>query len=135
MNQISLVREEGRRKGAKRTIKLAAIAASGMVQYTKNHIKLKGVIAEFGNFNQVTVLNNGGVDVEIALDFTESKTYPVPAASSIALDEVTFQEFNITNLDAGNPTIADKITVIPSFEGSLLREKIKTKKELYRRGF
>jgi len=132
MTQISLVREEARRKGAKRTIKLAAIAASGMVQYTKNHVKLKGVIGEYGYFNQITILNNGAVDVEIALDFAESKTYPVPAASSIALDEVTFQGFNVTNLDAGNPTVIDMITIIPSFEASLLREKIKTKKDLYK---
>ena len=135
MTQISLVRQEARDKGVKRTIKLAAIPATGMVQYTKDHVKLKGVISEFGIFNQITVLNNGAVDIEIALDFAESKTYPIPAASSIALDEVTFQGFNIVNLDVGNPTVIDMITVIPAFERTMLREKMKTKKELYRRGF
>ena len=135
MTQISLVRQEARDKGVKRTIKLAAIPATGMVQYTKDHVKLKGVISEFGIFNQITVLNNGAVDIEIALDFAESKTYPIPAASSIALDEVTFQGFNIVNLDVGNPTAIDMITVIPAFERTMLREKMKTKKEMYRRGF
>ena len=135
MSQISLIREEARGQGVKRTIKLAAIAASGLVQYTKDHVKLKGVISEYGSFNQITVLNNGVVDVEISLDFTEAKTYPVPGASSISLEEVTFQGFNIVNLDAVNPTVINEITVIPSFEKPLLRDKIKTKKEIYRRGF
>jgi hypothetical protein len=135
MSQISLVREEARNKGSKRTIKLAAIAAGSVIQYSRDHVKLKGVISEYGYFNQVTVLNNGAVDIEISLDFTEAKTYPVPAASSIALDEVNFQGFNIVNLDGANPTVIDMITVIPAYERSLLREKMKSKKEIYRRGF
>jgi len=135
MSQISLVREEARGKGAKRTIKLAAIAASGTVQYTKDNSKLIGVISEYGYFNQITVLNNGAVDVEIALDFSDAKTYPIPAASSISLDEVNFQEFNVVNLDTGNATVVDMITVIPAFERTTLREPMKTKKEIYRRGF
>lgn len=130
MSQISLVEKESRSKGAKRTIKLAAIAANGFVQYTKNHAKLKGVIREFGYFNQVTILNNGAVDIEISLDYQENKTYPVVATSSISLDEIMFQEFNITNLDAANPTIIDKITVICGFERPLQREEIKTKKTM-----
>ena len=135
MSQISLVREEARGKGAKRTIKLAVIAAGSNVQYTKNHSKLKGVISEYGFFNQIAVLNNGAVDIEISLDFTNSKTYPIPGASSIALDEINFQEFDINNLDPINDTVAGVITVVPAFERSTLREKMKTKKEIYRRGF
>lgn len=124
MTQVSLIRKEVRDKGAKRTIKLAAIAASATKQYTKNDPKLKGVIREYGHFNQITVVNNGAIDIQIELDFTENKTYPVPGTSSISLDEVIFQEFNITNLDAGNPTVINKITVIPAYEKSLLREPI-----------
>lgn len=135
MAQFSLVREEARGKGSKRTLKLAAIAAGGTVQFTKNHAKLKGVINEYGYFNQITVLNNGAVNVEISLDFTDAKTYPVVGASSISLDEVNFQGFNIVNLDPANPTVVDKITVIPAFERTTLREPMKTKKEIYRRGF
>jgi hypothetical protein len=96
MSQVSLVREEARNKGSKRTIKLAAIAAGSVVQYSRDHVKLKG---------------------------------------SISLDEVNFQGFNVVNLDGANPTVIDMITVIPAFERSLLREKMKSKKEIYRRGF
>jgi hypothetical protein len=59
----------------------------------------------------------------------------VTAASSISLDEVNYQGFNIVNLDAGNPTVIDMITVIPAFERTTLREPMKTKKEIYRRGY
>jgi len=135
MSQISLIREEAREKGAKRTIKLPAIAAGAMKQYTKDNSKIKSVISEYGYFNQITILNNGDVDIEISLDYSDTKTYPIPAASSISLDEVSYQEFNIVNLDAANATVVDKITVIAAFERSMLREKMKTKKELYRRGF
>lgn len=135
MSQISFIRKEAREKGAKRTIKLPVILAADTLQYTKNDTKLKGVINEYGYFNQIVILNNGLVDIEVSLDFTEAKTYPIPAASSIALDEIMFQEFNVVNLDAGNPTVVDKITIIASYENPLLREKMKTKKEMYRRGF
>ena len=135
MSQISLIREEVRSKGSKRTIKLPAIAAGAVKQYTKDNAKIKGVISEYGFFNQITVLNNGDVDIEIALDYSDTKTYPIPGTSSISLDEVSFQEFNIINLDAANDTVVDKITVIAGFERTTLREPMKTKKEIYRRGF
>ena len=128
MTQISFIEKESRNKGAKRTIKLPAINAASIKQYTKNDDKLKGVIREFGYFNQITVLNNGDVDIEVALDFIDNKTYPVPAASSIGLDEIMFQEFNVVNLDAANPTVVDKITIICAFERPLVRDKMISKK-------
>ena len=130
MTQISFIERESRDKGAKRTIKLAAISAGSFVQYTRDHAKLKGVISEYGYFNQITVLNNGDVDIELSLDFVDNKTYPVPGASSIGLDEIMYQEFNITNLDGANPTVIDKITIIAAYENPMLREKMKSKKML-----
>lgn len=135
MTNVSFIREDSRNKGLKRTIKLAAINAGATKQYTKTDAKIKNVISQFGYFNQITVLNNGAVDIEIALDFSEDKCYPVPATSSIALDEVMYQEFNVVNLDGANPTVVNKITVICAHERTLLREQMKTKKEMYRGGF
>lgn len=124
MAQYSLIEIESKKKGAKRTIKLPAIAANSMKQYTKDHDKLRGVIREFGYFNQITILNNGLVDIEVALDFVDAKTYPIPAASSIGLDEIMYQAFNVVNLTA-NTTVADKITIIAAYEAPLLRERLK----------
>lgn len=125
MTQYSLVEAESKKRGAKRTIKLPAILAGKMLQYTRNHGKLKQVIREFGYFNQLTVINTGAVNIEIALDFTEEKTYPIPATSTISLDEIMYQEFNITNLDGAAATVKDKITVIATYESPLARERMK----------
>jgi hypothetical protein len=131
MVQNSFIRKDVRDKGTKRTIKLPAISAGGLKQYTRDHPKLKGALTEYGAFNQVTILNNGSVDIEVSLDYSDSKTYPVVGSSSISLDETVFQEFNVKNLDSANPTIADKITIIVAYENPLLREHMKTKKELF----
>ena len=131
MTQVSFIREDSRKKGVKRTIKLPVIAAGATKQYTRNDDKIKGAIKEFGYFNNITILNNGAVDIEVSLDFTEQKTYPIPAASSIGLDEIMYQEFNVVNLDGANDTVVDKITIICSYENPLVREKMKTKKQMY----
>jgi len=130
MSQISLIREESRKRGAKRTIKVPAIVASGMLQYTKDHDKLKGVIKTYGAFNSFVCINNDVVDVEVALDFAEGKTYPIPKTSSLSIDEIMYQEFNLRNLDAGAAVTANKITIIASYEAPLIREKIQPKKLL-----
>lgn len=128
--QVSLIREQSKKRGAKRTIKLAAIAAKGMIQYTKDHEKLRNVIREYGAFNVITILNHGSIDIEIALDFVEGKTYPVPNKSSLSLDEVTYQEFNVVNLDAANPTVDNEITVVAIYEPPEVRERMRTHKHI-----
>lgn len=126
MTQVSLIREESKRRGAKRTIKVPAIAAGAMKQYTKDHDKIKGVIREYGAFNAITILNNDVVAIEIALDFTEGKTYPIPANSSITIEEITYQEFNITNMDASAAVTANAITLTLTYEAPLERERFKS---------
>ena len=123
MTQEAYLRTESRKLGIKRTIKVPAILAGGMIQYDKTHVKLKSGIAVFGSFNSVTVFNNDTVDIEIALDYAEEKTFPVPNGSSLSMDEIDYQSFNIVNLDAGNPVTENKITVSAIYEPSLLRDK------------
>jgi hypothetical protein len=124
MTQEVFLRKESRKLGIKRTIKVPSIVASGTKQYDKTHDKLKGGIAVFGSFNSVTVFNNDTVDIEIALDYAEEKTFPVPNGSSLSMDEIDYQSFNIVNLDAGNAVTANKITVSAIYEPSLLRDKL-----------
>lgn len=129
MTQISRIRVASKEKGAKRTIKLPAIATGALKQYTKDHDKLRDVIREYGSFNQISILNNGAIDIEIALDFTANKTYPIPANSSISLDEIMFQGFNVVNIDAAT-TVVNKITIVATYEPPLERERLKTFKQL-----
>lgn len=129
MTQISRIREDSKSKGAKRTIKVPAIATGSLKQYTKDHNKLRDVIREYGSFNQISILNNGAIDIEIALDFTANKTYPVPANSSVSLDEIMFQGFDVVNTDIAT-TIVNKITIVATYEPPLKRERLRTFKQL-----
>ena len=123
MTQEAYLRTESRKLGIKRTIKVPAILAGATKQYDKTDVKLKSGIAVFGSFNSVSVFNNDTVDIEIALDYAEEKTFPVPNGSSLSMDEIDYQSFNIVNLDAGNPVTENKITVSAIYEPSLLRDK------------
>ena len=131
MTQISDVRKESALRGFKRTIKIGAVVADGMVQYNKNHAKLRDGIRRYGAFNSFTIINRDVVDVEVQLDFVEDKSYPVQANSSMSVDEVTFQEFNLINLSAGTAITANKISMYVIYEPPLIRERI-SKKEFRR---
>jgi hypothetical protein len=128
MTQISFIEEESRIKGAKRTIKLPEITAGKFIQYTKNHSKLASVIRNYGYFNQITIMNNSNADIELSLDFNDDKTYPVPGKSTISIDEIMYQEFNIKNIDDAATGYANTITVVAGYERPLYREKMKSKK-------
>lgn len=124
MTQEVFLRNESRKKGIKRTIKIPAILASGMLQYDRTHDKMKSGVGVFGVYNAITIMNNDVVDVEIALDYAEEKTYPVPNGSQISIDEIDYQSFNITNLDAGTAVTENKITVMAIYEPPVKRDKV-----------
>jgi hypothetical protein len=130
MTQISFVEQESFKKGAKRTIRLPAISPNTFLQYTKDHEKLRDVIRKYGYFNQITVMNNSTVTVNIELDFNEAKTYPVPANSTISIDEIMYQEFNVKNMDAAGTAAVNTINIIAGFERPMVREKVLPKKLL-----
>jgi hypothetical protein len=130
MTQISFITQESFKKGAKRSISLPAIAPLSFLQYTKDHVKLRDVIRKYGYFNQITVMNNSTVTVNIELDFNDAKTYPIPANSTISIDEIMYQEFNIKNMDAAGTAAANTINIIAGFERPMIRENVLPKKLL-----
>jgi hypothetical protein len=115
-------RAESLKHGAKRTIYVPVIPAGDFIQYTPDHEKLRSLIETYGYFNNFAVMNNDVVDIEIRLDYSIYKSYPVPYSSSIAVDEVEFMGFNIHNTHETNATNLNKIMVIIGYERSLLRE-------------
>lgn len=130
MTQVSKVRSESLMRGAKRTIKIANVTAADFVQYNRDHAKLKDINSKYGAFNQISIFNRDVVDVELELDFCDAKAYPVPAASSLSLDEVIYQGFNLKNLDNSTAVTSDQITVICGFESPLVRERHLNSKKL-----
>lgn len=128
MTQYSKIQKESFERGAKRTILVPQIAVGGFEQFTRDHAKLRDVIRKYGAFNQIAVMNNSSADVNLILDFNDNKSYYVPVSSSIGIDEIMFQEFNIVNMDTAAAVAANTITVVASYESPLLRERMKTMK-------
>lgn len=120
MTQQSLIKNS---ISGKRTISLAAITATKMVQYTSNHMKLVSLLKTTGFLTSITVLNNDEINIELQLDYSENKEYFVPSKSSIALTEVHYEGFNIVNLDDAIDSTAGRITVIAGYEMPLSKEK------------
>lgn len=119
-----------REVGIKRTIKVGGIAAGAVLQYDRNHSKLKQGVREYGSYNAINIVNNDIVDVEIALDYSANKTYLIPDGALINIDEIDYREFDITNLDSGTAVTANKIRVTVIYEAPLERERLKDYKQL-----
>ena len=127
-----LVRKESYRTGAKRTFKPPAIAAGTFVQYQfeDNTSGVGFLVEKYGYLNFFTVINNDAVDLEIALDFIENKTYPIPKGSTLGVDEVNFREFNLKNLDALSSTTEGKVVVVVGYEAPLERERTQEQEKI-----
>lgn len=128
--QVSLVEGRSKLVGIKRTIKIPAIATEATLQYERNHAKLRAGIREYGAYNAISILNNDAVNVEVALDFADNKTYVVPKGALINIDEIDFREFDIKNLDDTVAVTANKIRVTVIYEAPLERERISNFKSL-----
>jgi hypothetical protein len=122
-DKVEKLEGRSREVGIKRTIKISAIAASALVQYAKEHPKLKFGNKQYGAYNAISIVNNGAVDIAVALDFSDNKEYVVPAGSMMNIDEIMYQEFNVENLDAGAPVVANKVRVTVIYESPLLRDR------------
>lgn len=122
MTQLSRVRAESQRQGAKRLIDLGALAASGYTQYGRDHADLRVTNRTYGAHNFITVINNSTVNIAVDLDYTTAKRYIVPASSMISVDMVMYQEFSVTNLSASTGVAAGEVYLTIGYERQLLRE-------------
>ena len=126
--QYSKVREEVQSRGIKRTILLPSIPANGRLQFNKDNPKLKGISKYgYGAWNMFNFMNTDVVAFKIELDFAETKTYFIPTNSSISVDEITYNEFNIYNLDTAAASNNEKAYIVVAYEPPLLRERRKKK--------
>lgn len=128
--QVSLVEGRSKLVGIKRTIKIPAIGVEAILQYERNHPKLRAGVREYGAYNAISILNNDVVNVQIALDFADNKTYVVPKGALINIDEIDYREFDIENLDDTVAVTANKIRVTVIYEAPLERERLTSFKML-----
>jgi len=126
MTQISLIRRELRQRGVSKTISLAAIAAGAMKQYDRNSSELRSALRQFDCFNTISIMNNSTELIQVNLDFTDYKAIYVPAGTILGKDNITFQEFEVHNLDSANTTAVKEVFITFGYEPALLKESIKS---------
>ena len=120
------LRQEVRRRGYKRTIALKALTAGAMVQYDRNSEDLQPGIKQYGEYNAITIMNlSTTVNLRVNLDYAPEKVYIVPAGSTMTIDEITFQEFDVTNMSGTYGLNADEAWVTVAWEPPLLRERMR----------
>ena len=117
------VRDEVRRRGWSQTIRLGAIAAASVIQYGRDNSALKAGRRQYGAFNTITIINQSAVTIGFYPDFVENKVIIVPAGTIIGKDEITFQEFEIRNLDASTAVAANAVTITFGFEPPIVRDR------------
>jgi hypothetical protein len=123
----SSLRQEVRKRGYKRTIALGAIAAGAMVQYDRNHADIQPGIKQYGAYNSITIMNlSTTVNLRINLDFAPEKLYIVPAGTTISVDEITFQELDVTNLSAADALAVNEAWITVAWEPPLKRDRMVT---------
>jgi hypothetical protein len=119
---IEALRRESLKGGIKRPFSIPALAAGAMVQYTRDHEDIRGVLQDYKQFNSMFITNNSEVEIAVDLDFTASKRVRVPAHMTMTEDQVQFLEFNVTNMDAAVATTAGQVLIIAINERPLARE-------------
>lgn len=122
--QVSKVREESLEKGIKRTIILDTLQPKTMIQYNRDSQVLSGGLSRYGYYNSIHIINNSETNIRVELDFNQNKSYIIPKLSSLYVDEVVYQEFNVYN-DGDVVLNKGEVLIYAIFERPLLRESIR----------
>lgn len=121
-NPIEALRQRSLRGGIKRQFSIGALAAGAMSQYTRDHVDIRGVLQDYKEFNSMFIINNSEVNIAVDLDFSSSKRTIVPAHMTMMVDQVSYLEFQVTNLDAATATTAGQVILTAMNERPLARE-------------
>lgn len=97
-----------------RNIKIPAIAASGIKQYTESSKELKAGVRKYGYYNSISIANGGKMDVRLEVGF--GKTFPIPANAILTVPGLRYDTFNVVNINDTYPTIVDEIEVTVTVE-------------------
>jgi hypothetical protein len=105
----------------KRVFSLAVLTAGSFVQYTREDAAIRGALQDYGEFNSMFVSNNSDEVIAVDLDFTTSKRTIIPAHVIMTIDQVSYLEFQVTNLSATDTT-AGEVIITAINERPLSRE-------------
>ncbi len=119
-----MLRAAIRKAGYKRTIAIPAMALGTQLQYSRDNAELSPGLKQYGAYNNITIMNLSSlVNLRVNLDFSPTKYIIVPASTTIALDEIVFQEFDIHNLSATDGLVANECWVTISYEPPFKRDR------------
>lgn len=93
----------------KKAIKLPALAAGALKQYSDTCAELHRVLSQYGYMTGFNLVNNSSAEVEIRLD--GMRAYPCPSAMVIGDDNTHFSWFEIENVTTATAINADEITI------------------------
>ena len=119
---LAALRARSLRGGVKRLFSIPALSAGEMVQYTREHADIRGVLQDYGEFNSMYVINNSDAEIAIDLDFTSSKRTPVPAHMTMTIDQVQYLEFQVVNVETATAITAGQVKITAINERPLARE-------------
>lgn len=121
---VDAIRKEYRDRGYSKVIRIAtALTPNAVLQYGRDSEDLKSGRRFCGVFNTINIINQSDALIAILPDFVESKMIMVPAGIIIGKDGISFQEFEIRNIDSTETADANTVTITFGFEPPLMREK------------
>lgn len=121
---VDAIRKEYRDRGFSKVIRIAtALAPNAVLQYERDSVNLKAGRRVCGVFNTINIINQSDALIAVLPDFVEDKMILVPAGIIIGKDGISFQEFEVRNIDSTETADANTIAITFGFEPPLVREK------------
>lgn len=111
--------------GFKQVIEIPSMVAGASHQYNSdNNTVIEAGIKRYGYFNGITILNSSDQQIRVDLDYSNNKSFTVPAGVQTSLTDVMYESFNIINVGAGNIATDGLVKIYPIYERPTLREMI-----------
>jgi hypothetical protein len=123
MTLVDAIRKEYQDRGFSSTITIdAALTPGGHRQYGRDSSYLKAGRRQYGIFNTISIINQSDAVLVIRPDYVEDKKIVVPPGIIIGKDGISFQEFDLLNVDASETMAANTVYITFGFEPPLLRD-------------
>lgn len=121
---FNAIRREYEDRGYSSTLIVdAALTPGGHRQYGRDSSELKAGRRQYGIFNTINITNQSGATIKVRPDFVDSKAIILPPGIILGKDGISFQEFDILNIDTTETMAANKVSIVFGFEPPLLRDQ------------
>ena len=117
------VRREQQDRGFSTTITVGSMSHGEHVQYERDNVLLKAGRRQYGVFNFIHIVNQSNAVIQITPDFAFNKRIIVPAGVIMTKDNISYQEFDIRNIDSTNSVNADELFITFGYEPPLVRDR------------